>query len=78
VFRSESRGVVGQSVSITCLEIAAVDEEQDGKTAEQGCILRSVDVEMETVLALSGVVTQYRIERGFRVPRDRGGIVNVT
>ena len=69
MFRGESRSVVGQSVSIACLEIAAVDEEQYGKTAGLRCILRSVDVEMETVFALGGVVTQYRIERGFLVPR---------
>lgn len=69
VFRRESGGVVGQSVSIASLEIAAVDEEQDGKTAGLRCVLRSVDVEMETVFALGGVVTQDRIEGGFLVPR---------
>jgi hypothetical protein len=56
VFGSESGGVVGQPVSVAGLEIAAVDEKQHRQTTGLRCVLRSVDVQMETVFALRGVV----------------------
>lgn len=68
VFCSQPGRIVRQPVSVASLEVAAIYEEQHRKTAGLRYILRSVDVQVEAILALCGVVAKYGVEWSVLVP----------